>query len=534
MPHRESAFESDAGVDREMSTVTNPPVPKSAPAPVFLPWGRSLSIAALLLLAMAVGLRLYCLGTRSLWYDEAATANASRGTLLQAFDETRHFSAPMAHPYLLYLVEKVESTPRAVRMPSVVASVLVVLLMLAMVRAGISPEACIFAAAMLACSSSQIRYAQEVREYALAVLAATILIYLFLRWEAAGTRTRQPWLLYVALFLAPLVQYGLVLFSGAILASIAIRLLWVRETRFRASHLAVATASLGVGSLASLLLTLRYQFHAAGVPWYLTADYLDSKRASLLRFLGQNSADLLRFFIPGRLLYVFVALSIATLCIAEIRRRTIHPALLLTFLSLFITFGASMARVYPYGGVRQCLFLAPGVALIAGLAFADLVQRIKVPRQREAATAAVLGIIVVSLLISLYRGNLKKQWPYGEYEDIQSVLSPLNRGLAPQDQVWVNHDAVPAVQFYRRTEDGRFWYGTFHANPEQYIPELRAFVTPRTQRIWLIFSHLQQPSDRAEEQLIVRSLRPGWDVHCVAAPRNSELYMANRRAQSVR
>jgi hypothetical protein len=341
-------------------------------------------------------------------------------------------------------------------------------------------------------------------------------------------------LLYVALFLAPLVQYGLVLFSGAILASIAIRLLGARETRFRTSHLAVATASLGTGSVASLLLTLRYQFHAAGVPWYLTADYLDPQRASLLRFLGQNSADLLRFFIPGRLLYVFVVLSLAIFCMTEIRRRTVHPALLLTSLSLFITFGASIARVYPYGGVRQCLFLAPGVALIAGVAIADLVQRIKVPRQREAATTAVLGIIVVLLLTSLYRGNLKTQWPYGEYEDIQSVLSSLNRGLAPQDQVWVNHDAVPAVQFYRRTKDSRFCYGKFHANPQQYIPDLRAFVTPRTQRIWLIFSHLQQPSDRAEEQLIVHSLRPGWDVHSVAAPRNAELYMANRRAPSVR
>jgi hypothetical protein len=48
-----------------------------------------------------------------------------------------------------------------------------------------------------------------------------------------------------------------------------------------------------------------------------------------------------------------------------------------------------------------------------------------------------------------------------------------------QDQVWVNHDAVPAVRFYRRTEDGRFCYGKFHADPQQYIPGLRAFVAPR-------------------------------------------------------
>ena len=150
------------------------------------------------------------------------------------------------------------------------------------------------------------------------------------------------------------------------------------------------------------------------------------------------------------------------------------PALLLTLLSLGITIGASIAKVYPSGGVRQCLFLAPGIALVAGIAFADLVQRIEVPRQREVATVAALGIIVVSLLVSLYRGNRKNQFPYGEYKDIQSVLAPLNRGLAPQDQVSVNHDAVPAVRFYRRMKDGRFCYGKYHADPQQYIPEVRA------------------------------------------------------------
>ena len=147
-----------------MSTVTNPPVPLSAHAPAFRPWGRSLPVIALLLLALAVGLRLHRLSSRSLWYDEAVTANASRDTLPHVLDTTRQLSAPMAYPYLLYLVEKVASTPAAVRMLSMLASVLAVLLMLAMTRAGIRPEAALFAAAILACSSSQIRYAQEVRE----------------------------------------------------------------------------------------------------------------------------------------------------------------------------------------------------------------------------------------------------------------------------------------------------------------------------------------------------------------------------------
>jgi hypothetical protein len=94
-----------------MSTVANPHVPEPTHAPAFYPWGRSVAIATLLLLAIAVGLRLHRLGTRSLWYDEAVTANASRDTLPQVIDATRHFSAPMAYPYVLYLVEKVASSP---------------------------------------------------------------------------------------------------------------------------------------------------------------------------------------------------------------------------------------------------------------------------------------------------------------------------------------------------------------------------------------------------------------------------------------
>ncbi len=134
-------------------------------------------VVAVLLLTIGAALRVFHLGDRSLWYDEAVTANTSRGTLAQVLEETRQVSAPVIHPYILYLVEKIGTSPVAVRAPSVLASLLAVLLMLAMVRAKVSRNAALFSAAILAVSASQIRYAQEVREYSLAVLFATLLIY---------------------------------------------------------------------------------------------------------------------------------------------------------------------------------------------------------------------------------------------------------------------------------------------------------------------------------------------------------------------
>jgi uncharacterized membrane protein len=481
-------------------------------------------IAALFLLATGTALRVYHLGDRSLWYDEAVTANASRGTFMQVLEKTRHYSAPVVHPYILYIAEKVGKGSTAARAPSAFASILAVLVMLAMVRTRVSPNASLFSAAILAFSASQIRYAQEVREYSLSVLVAACLVYCFLRWEAVGSRSRHPWLLYGLLFLAPLVQYGLVFFAFGILSTIAMRRLLTHETSFSAWHSVIASMFLATGGLLSFFSTLRYQFHPGSTPWYLAANYYDPKTMSLLHFLGTNSKGLLGFLIPGRALDLCFVLAALVFCTVQAITRESNSALLLVFTTVSITMCASVARVYPYGGIRQCLFLAPVLALFAGVAFADPLRRLR----GSLRTGAAIALLVV-IGVSLYRGMLS-EWPYKEYEDTQSILKELTRSLAPNDQVWVNHDAVDALKFYQRLEDRRFIYGIYHANMKEYVPELDKSIDPNSSRIWLVFSHLQQPSDRAEERLIVDSLRPGWDVHRVAAPTNAELYVAYRRS----
>jgi uncharacterized membrane protein len=480
-------------------------------------------VAALFLLIIASALRVYHLGDRSLWYDEAVTANASGGTFTQALEETRRFSAPIIHPSILYLVEKIGKDPVAVRAPSVLASILAVLMMLAMVRVKVSPNAALFSAAILAVSASQIRYAQEVREYSLAVLVATILIFSLLRWETSGSPSSHPALLYAALFIAPLVQYGVVLFAIAVLGTIVLRLLLTRSTCLSLSRAVIASAFLAAGGLLSFFLTLRYQFHAGGTQWYLAWAYFDPKTTSFLHFLIENSSGLLSFLIPGRVIDLCFAIGAVIFCVLQARSRKFNTITLLTFASVSITVCASVARVYPYGGVRQCLFLASVLALFTGVAFADLLERIKGSLQ----PIAIVGLMAL-IILSLFRGMLK-EWPYGEIEDTQSVLKELAKSMAPNDQVWVNHDAVAAFEFYQQKKDHRFIYGKFHADAKQYNPELLASIDPHSDRLWLVFSHLEQASDRAEERSIVSSLRTGWDVHSVIAPTNTELYVAQRR-----
>jgi hypothetical protein len=480
-------------------------------------------VAALVILIVAAALRFYHLGERSLWYDEAVTALASRGTASYMLERTREFSAPIVHPAILFLEERAGRSAAAVRAPSALASLLAVLLVLAMVRVKLNAKAALFAAALLALSASQVRYAQEVREYSLSVLYAIVLMYCLLEWEANGSRNRFPAMLCTALLIAPLVQYGLVFLALAILGTMALRAIGARDSRFTLSHAIMGTVFLGVGSLATFFLTLRYQVHA-GTVWYLAQNYYDPARMSLLHFLALNGKEMMSFFFPGQIATVLFALCALVFCIALVRSRRLDPLTLVTVLAFLLTIAAAVMRHYPFGGVRQCLFLSAPLALFAGLAFAHVIDYLK-GRAQMAATAAMLLLI----LYSGYRG-LFKQWPYGEYEDTRSILAELARSSAPGDQVWVNHDAVPAFDFYQPQRDPRFIYGVYRVNMNDYLSDLSGSIKGPTHRLWLVFSHVQQERDRNEEQLIVNSLAPGWTVHQALAPTNTLLFVADRKA----
>jgi 4-amino-4-deoxy-L-arabinose transferase-like glycosyltransferase len=484
-------------------------------------------VAALLLLTIGTVFRVYHLGDRSLWFDEALSADISRGTLTQALAETRaRGSQPVVHPYILYLVQKISKSAAAVRTPSVLASLLAVFVMLAMVRVKVSRNAALFSAAILTISVSQIRYAQEVREYSLSVLCAATLVFCLLRWETAGSRSRRPISLYALLFVAPLIQYGLVFLAFGILSTIGLRLLLTRDTSFRLSHLVTGSAALVVGGLSSLILTLRYQYRPNGF-WYLATNYFDPKTTNIFHFLSANTSGLLSFTIPGHVIRLCFECAAVIFCIVQVVNRKCQTITLLVFTTMSITICAALVRVYPYGGIRQCLFLAPVLTLFAGVAFADLLQRLR----RSLQPLAAVGLIAF-ILFSCYRGMLG-QWPYSEYEDTVSILKELAKASGPNDQVWVNHDAVPAVEFYLQEKDHRFIDGKFHEDARQYVPELLGSIDPHSDRVWLVFSHLQQQSDRAEQQLIVSSLQSGWEVSRVMAPTNTELYVAHRRTSSL-
>jgi len=544
--------------------------------------------AAVFLLTLGAWLRVYHLGVRSLWFDEAVTANISRGTFAEVLQQTRAIgSAPVVHPYILYLVERVSHGPVAVRAPSVLASFLAILLTLAMVRVQVRPSAALLSAAILAISTSQIRYAQEVREYSLSILLASALIFCLLRWENGTFQKGHPALLYVALFLAPLVQYGLVLLGCGLLITIILRIWLSPDTRFRVAHFLTASIVLGAGVLVSFFLTLRYQFEPGRGQEYLTGHYFDlGIQSRMLHFIATNSLDLIDYVSPGRVITILLAVAGLLYCVAQLLARKFEPLTLLVFTAFAITIAASLIKIYPYGGVRQCLFLTPLLTLFAGVILAELLQWLdQIPPQFAAALCilvllfagyramrapwadgplktiqtaptylalllapcvaialvgawrrfrgfrrhiAALGLVTL-ILLSGYR-SLRGQWPYKEFEDIRGVLQELSSAREHGDSVYVYHGATPAVRFYLNGKDQGFFYGEFHADgPQEYVRELRGWIQRRSDRTWLVFSHLQSRRNLSEERLLLACLQPSWSVERIATAEQAELYFARRQ-----
>jgi uncharacterized membrane protein len=393
--------------------------------------------------------------------------------------------------------------------------------MLLMVRAGVSRSAALIAAGILALAESQIRYAQEVREYSLSVLFATIVIYFLLRWDNADSRSSHPLWLYSSLFIVPLVQYGLVFFAVGVLGAMFLRVMLTRDITIRYLHVAIASFALIAGGMLSYFLTARYQYRVGATQWYLAADYFDSKGSSVASFIAKNTMDLLSFAFAGRVACLCIVFGAVLYCITQIRDRRFETITLVTFSCVLIVVCTSLARVYPYGGIRQCLFLSPLLALFAGCSLASLLQPLR-PNLRPIAAAVILAIISLSLLRTMRHSS-----PYEEFEDTKSVIRELAQSCEPSDQVWVNHDIVPPFQFYFPAKDQRFVYGKVHADPKEDLQQLFGAIDPHTDRLWLVFSHMADGP--AGEKLIVKALQPDWDAKQVMSATNVALYLARRK-----
>jgi mannosyltransferase len=202
---------------------------KSAALRRLLPTGTNLRSAlpwlAVLLASSAV--RLWNLGTQSLWFDETYTVFVARKSpdAMLRYLITDGVHPPLYYGLMALWIRVFGTSPVALRLPSAIAGVLSVGLMYLLVRkmAG-KPEATL-AALLLGFSPFFIWYSQDARMYALDGLAAIAAVYSFRQLIVNPSGKNFFWVL-----LAHAVLYGLHYFGVfLLLAEICFLILFRRK-----------------------------------------------------------------------------------------------------------------------------------------------------------------------------------------------------------------------------------------------------------------------------------------------------------------
>jgi uncharacterized membrane protein len=158
------------------------------PAPAFR--GRSGVLTLALLIAVALGVRLWHLEQKNVWLDEASAWNTARRPAADVVKTT----AGDVHPPLYYFVLKgwmavAGDSPAALRGLSVVVGVMAVFLAALLASRWLPHGAAVSVVAWLAVSPHMVWHAQEMRMYALVTMLVMGSCLAFSQWiDSAGTR----------------------------------------------------------------------------------------------------------------------------------------------------------------------------------------------------------------------------------------------------------------------------------------------------------------------------------------------------------
>lgn len=221
-------------------------------------------------LALALALRLWHLGARSIWTDEGSTWTAASAPLHELI---RLCAEKDASPPLFYLLTAgalklgahLPGAPEAwLRLVSALASTVMVWLAYRLVRLFESRGVALLAATLAALGPYSVMYAQEARTYTLVAMFATASLYCFVR--AAVLERRHAWPHYVLVTTLGLYTQILVVLGLGVQAVLALALPGARR-RLKPwlGALAVCVALY----LPWLFISVRQMAHLGSSHWYM-------------------------------------------------------------------------------------------------------------------------------------------------------------------------------------------------------------------------------------------------------------------------
>jgi uncharacterized membrane protein len=460
-------------------------------------------------------IRFYHLGFKPLWLDEAVMYWISNsGSAKNIIAQNAYLnSAPPLFAFLINLILKIGDSETILRLIPWLGGVASIPAMYFLSRQFTERTSAYFSTLMVAIAVSQVTYSQQLREYSLTFLITCIILALFhiqLRHPTWKNLAFMTFAMVTGIFL----QYGLALLIFAmnlvsfieLFPTKANRKLWL--LKWGISQLFVLCAIIVVCYL-SLGQQMTIGFGATGTNMYLTGSYWNGSLISLFRLAVSNTYNIFIFTFPSGI-FLFIA---GVGLIFTLRDRNSHTAMIMFAFPTILTFIMAFAKLYPYQGARQDMFLTPMIYVLVGLGFGHLLNTI----QQRWITSLLVFLIITSGISSTF-SYLNDPG----YENIRPIISTLSKSFRSGDKIYVYYAAQPAFTYYYRDHiDSQVFSISSRGNPTSYFQEIDKILLSNS-RIWMVFTYCY--ADECE--IIPKYVSKYQEVDLVASANDFWLYLA--------
>jgi len=471
-----------------------------------IPGRYQVGLALLVIFGLAAFFRVYDLGGRDLWTDEAWVALAALQDTPAAALAAGHSTPPLYLLTIWALAQIAGSSEAVLRSLSLIFGLGTLVLFWPLARALTSLSASFLGLAMVAFSPIMVYYSKELKQYSGDAFFAVLVFFLVERLRRRDGKWAWP-----ALALTGVLGLGF-------------------------SHTLIFILPVALAGLVVLLPTRRWRVALLGGVWaaaFVAGYFLFFRRQvdpELVAYWAQDFPDFsgLGAFCWwfGEAIYrycwyffgpwgIYWALPLLAAGIAALRRQGAARAALYLGGPLLLTLGAAALHRYPfmahYGGNRLMLFSAPLLYLVAAVGLMSLLTRLWQKRQQVAALA-VTGLILLALNpLGMVRENL---YPLNNREEIQPLVEHLQSQIQPRDWVYVYYFAVSPFKYYFQGSGERVCWGKSCGEKELAVP---AATTGHPRRLWLIASHI--PSLAEMREFTSGLLGTEWrEVTCLTRP----------------
>ena len=347
-------------------------------------------------------------------------------------------------------------------------------------------------------------------------------------------------------FVAPLVQYGLVLFGIAVLGTIVViegRTIWIRRAtvrdglRFRGGwvwqrivRLIWPGVSFAAGSVVSYAVTLRHQWDPSRLgsggylaPHYYQGEYSDVR--SLIEFALNNTWEMMRYHMPEPTAALGLA-AFGIYVVVSLRKVRLDTLAILFMLSITVAVCAAVLGLYPFGSARSSMYIAPIVFLAFGHALSTIGK--DVSRLARRAWTAHAGMALAACVIVFFGiGAIDDDNMRPHFEPVSRPLAILEERMQEGDVVYSTH--FLAMEFYHQQKPNNYYYSKHYGRscsiPLNHlrgcVEDILEEVNTPTDRLWILAGGLR--IDMLEE--IHEEFHAGDPIEHVFDGRISDLYL---------